>query len=124
MHMKTALITRVLAAGIVGLLAAQGAQAGNNNSTTFVTIGNLVFYSVSDDIYPLYDGSVVVNLATPVTWQFGNNCATGAVAIRPGDKTLMTAVQTALATGRPVMLFVDDSQTVDGVVCWLRAIEM
>lgn len=122
--MKTGLITRVLAAGIVGLLAAESAAANNNYSTTFVTISNLVFYSLSDDVYPLYDGVVVVYLAQAVTWQFGNTCATTAVAIRSGDKPLMTAVQTALATGRPVQLFVDDSQTVDGVVCWLRAVEM
>jgi hypothetical protein len=122
--MKTGLITRALAAGIVGLLTAQSAQAGNNYSTTFVTISNLVFYSLSDDIYPLYDGTVVVYLSQPITWQFGNNCATTAVAIRSGDKPLMTGVQTALATGRPIQLFVDDSETVDGVVCWLRAIEM
>jgi hypothetical protein len=122
--MKTGLIMRVLAPAVVGLLAAQSAAAANNYSTTFVTIANLVFYSASDDIYPLYDGAVVVNLAQPVTWQFGNNCATTAVAIRSGDKPLMTAVQTALAAGRPIQLFVDDSETVDGVVCWLRAVEM
>ena len=122
--MKMALITRVLAAGIVGLLAARSAAAANNYSTTFITIANLVFYSASDDVYPQYDGTVVVYLAQPITWQFGNRCATSAVAIRGSDTPLMTAVQTALATGRPIQLFVDDSQTVDGVVCWLRAIEM
>lgn len=122
--MKTRLITRALAAGVVGALAAQSAAAGNNYSTTFVTISNLVFYSLSDDVYAQYDGAVVVYLAQPITWQFGNNCATTAVAIRNADKPLMTAVQTALATGRPVQLFVDDSQTVDGFVCWLRAVEM
>jgi hypothetical protein len=124
MNMKSALITKVLLLSVVGLLAARIAQAGNNYSTTFVTISNLVFYSASDDIYPLYDGVVVVNFAQPLTWRFGNNCATGAVAIRSGDKTLMTAVQTALATGRPIQVFADDAQTVDGVVCYLRAIEM
>jgi hypothetical protein len=122
--MKSAFIPRFLLASVVGLLAAPIAQAGNNYSTTFVTISNLVFYSASDDIYPLYDGVVVVNFAQPLTWRFGNNCATGAVAIRSGDKTLMTAVQTALATGRPIQVFADDAQTVDGVVCYLRAIEM
>jgi hypothetical protein len=119
-----ALITRALAAGIVGLLTMQPALAGNNNSTTSITIANLVFYSASDDIYPQYAGTVVVNMAQPITWQFGNNCATTAVAIRSADKTLMTAVETALATGRPIQVFVDDSQTVDGVVCYLRAVEM
>jgi hypothetical protein len=122
--MKTGLITRALAAGIVGLLAAQSVSAANNYSTAFITISNLVFYSVSDDVYPQYAGAVAVYLAKPITWQFGNNCSTTAVAIRSGDKPLMTAVETALATGRPVQLFVDDSQTVDGVVCYLRAIEM
>jgi hypothetical protein len=122
--MKRVTFFRLLAAAMVFLLTTQLAQAQNNFSTGFVTIANLVFYSASDDVYPLYDGSVVVSLSAPVTWQFGNSCANTAVAIRPGDKTLMTAVQTALATGRPVQLFVDDAQTVDGVVCWLRAVEM
>lgn len=122
--MKSAVIAKILLASVVGLLAAQIAQAGNNYSTTFVTISNLVFYSASDDIYPLYDGTVVVNFAQPISWRFGSTCASGAVAIRSGDKTLMTAVQTALATGRPIQVFVDDAQTVDGVVCYLRAIEM
>lgn len=96
--MKSVVITKVLLLSVVGLFAAGIAQAGNNYSTTFVTISNLVFYSASDDIYPLYDGTVVVNFGQPVVWRLGNNCATGAVAIRSGDKTLMTAVQTALAT--------------------------
>jgi hypothetical protein len=111
-------------AGLFALLAATGAQAANNYSNAFVTIGNLVFYSVSDDIYPLYDGTVVINFAQPVVWTFGGPCATGSVAIHSADTPLMTAVQTALATGRPVQVFVDDSKTVDGVVCWLRAVEM
>jgi hypothetical protein len=122
--MKSALIPQVILATVVGLLAVPSAQAGNNYSTTFVTISNLVFYSASDDIYPQYDGAAVVNFATPVTWALGNNCATTAVAIHPADKSLMTAVQAAQATGRPIHVFVDDSQTVDGVVCWLRAVEM
>ena len=115
---------QVLLATLVGLLAVPSAQAGNNYSTTFVTISNLVFYSAADDVYPQYAGAAVVTLATPVTWAFGNNCATTVVAIRTGDKSLMTAVQTAQATGRPIQVFVDDAQTVDGTVCWLRAVEM
>src|SRR5580704_7744948 len=115
---------RAFLISVLGLLAARIAEAGNNYSTSLVTISNLVFYSASDGIYPLYDGTVVVNFATPVTWSFGNNCANSVVAIRSGDKTLMTAVQTALATGRPIQVFVDDSQTVDGVVCYLRAVQM
>lgn len=122
--MKCVTISRVLLAGIAGLLVSQLVRAQNNYSTTFITIENLVFYSASDGIYPLYDGATAVYLAQPITWQFGNSCSNTVVAIRPGDKTLMTAVQTALATGRPVQLFVDDAQTVDGVVCWLRALEM
>ena len=76
--MKSAVIAKILLASVVGLLAAQIAQAGNNYSTTFVTISNLVFYSASDDIYPLYDGTVVVNFAQPITWRFGSYCASGA----------------------------------------------
>ena len=45
------------------------------------------------------------------------------MAIRAGDKTLVSAVQAALATRRPILVFVDDSQTVDGVACYLRAVE-
>lgn len=122
--MKSASFTQVLLATLVGLLAMPSAQAGNNYSTNFVTISSLVFYSASDDVYPQYDGAAVVNLATPVTWRYGNTCATSTVAIRSADKSLMTAVQTAQATGRPIQVFVDDAQTVDGVVCWLRAVEM
>jgi hypothetical protein len=117
-------IRKLLLASVAGLLAVQVAQAQNNYSTTFANITNLVFYSASDDIYPLYDGTVVVLFAQPITWVYGTTCATTAVAIRSTDKTLMTGVQAALATGRPVQVFVDDSQTVDGVVCYLRAIEM
>jgi len=122
--MKSASIVRVAVAGLLGLLTTGIALAQNNYSTTFVTITNLVFYSANDDIYPRYAGAAVVNFATPVIWTFGGPCATGAVAIRPNDKPLMTAVETAQATGRPIQVFVDDSQTVDGVVCWLRAVEM
>ena len=117
-------IMRVLLIGVMGLLVAGTAEAGNNYSTAFVTISNLVFYSASDDIFPQYDGTVVVSFAQPVTWIFGNRCATSVAAIRSGDKTLMTAVQTALATGRPIQVFVDDAQTVDGIVCYLRAVQM
>jgi len=122
--MKSAFISRVLLAATASMLAAQAAQAQNNYSTTFVTISNLVFYSASDSVYPQYAGSAVINFATPLVWRYGNTCATGTVAIRPADKSLMTAVQAAQATGRPVQVFVDDAQTVDGVVCWLRAVEM
>jgi hypothetical protein len=122
--MRRALIVRVAVAGLLGMLTTGIALAQNNYSNAFVGISNLVFYSTADDIYPLYAGATVVNLATPVTWTFNGPCATGAVAIRPGDKALITAVETAEATGRPIQVFVDDSQTVDGVVCWLRAVEM
>jgi hypothetical protein len=122
--MKSAVIMKVLLTGVMGLLAAQIAQAQDNYSTSFVAIANLVFYSTNDAVYPQYDGAVVVLFAKPIAWSFGNSCATTAVAIRSGDKPLMTAVQAALATGRPIQVFVDDSQTVDGVVCYLRAVEM
>src|SRR5690348_9084860 len=85
------------------------AQAQNNYSTTFVGISSLVFYSAADNIYPLYAGATVVTFGTPVVWAFGGSCATGAVAIRGSDKSLMTAVETAEATGRPIQIFVDDS---------------
>jgi hypothetical protein len=124
MIMRSALIIRVAVAGLLVTLMAGMAQAQNNYSTTFVPITNLVFYSANDGIYPLYAGATVVNFGTPVIWTFGGPCATGAVAVRPNDKSLITAVETAQATGRPVQVFVDDSQTVDGVVCWLRAVEM
>ena len=122
--MRRAFIVRVAVAGLLGMLTTGVALAQNNYSTAFVGITNLVFYSASDHIYPLYAGATVVNFGTPVVWAFGGPCATGAVAIRPDDKPLITAVQAAQATGRPVQVFVDDSQTVDGVVCWLRAIAM
>jgi hypothetical protein len=122
--MRSALIVRVAVAGLLGMLMTGIALAQNNYSTTFVPITNLVFYSANDDIYPLYAGTAVVTFATPVIWTFGGSCSTGAVAIRSNDKSLMTTVQTAQATGRPIQVFVDDSQTVDGVVCWLRAVEM
>jgi hypothetical protein len=122
--MRSPLNVKPAIAGLVGVLMIGIAHAQNNYSTTFVTISNLVFYSGSDTVYPQYAGAAVVNFATPLTWAFGSPCATGAVAIRSSDKSLMTAVQTAQATGRPIQVFVDDSQTVDGVVCWLRAIEM
>ena len=122
--MKSMLIVRLAVAGLFGLLVTGIAAAQNNYSTTFVGITNLVFYSANDSVYPQYAGAAVVNFATPVIWAFGGPCATGTVAIRSNDKSLMTAVETAQATGRPIQVFVDDSQTVDGVVCWLRAVEM
>jgi hypothetical protein len=123
-NMKRNSILAAVLTGTVAMLAAAGAQAANNYSNAFVTITNLVFYSATDDVYPLYDGTVVINFAQPVVWTFGGPCATGSVAIHSVDAPLMTAVQTALATGRPIQVFVDDSKTVDGVVCWLRAVEM
>jgi len=122
--MKRKSIIKLFLTAIMALLTAQAALAQNNYSTTFIGITNLVFYSASDDIYPAYDGTVVVLMYTPITWAYGGTCATTAVAIRSADKTLMTGVQAALATGRPIQVFVDDSQTVDGVVCYLRALEM
>jgi hypothetical protein len=122
--MRSALIVRGAIAGLLGMLVTGIALAQNNYSTTFVGVTNLVFYSANDAIYPPYAGAAVVNFGTPVIWAFGGACATGSVAIRPNDKSLMTAVATAQATGRPIQVFVDDSQTVDGVVCWLRAVEM
>jgi len=117
-------MVRLAVVGLLGMLMSGVALARDNYSTTFVAVTNLVFYSANDDIYPQYAGAAVVNFATPVGWAFGGPCATGAVAIRSNDKSLMTAVETAQATGRPIRVFVDDSQTVDGVVCWLRAVEM
>ena len=122
--MRSALNVKAVIAGLIGVVMIGIAHAQNNYSTTFVTITNLVFYSGSDTVYPQYAGATVVSFATPVIWTFGGPCATGSVAIRSSDKSLITAVQTAQATGRPVQVFVDDSQTVDGVVCWLRAVEM
>jgi hypothetical protein len=122
--MKRKSIIKLCLTAIMALLTAQGALAQNNYSTAFVAISNLVFYSASDDIYPQYDGTVVVLFAQPVTWRYGSTCATTVVAIRSADKTLMTGVQAALATGRPIQVFVDDAQTVDGIVCYLRALEM
>jgi hypothetical protein len=122
--MRSALNGKAAIAALVGVLMIGSAHAQDNYSTTFLTITNLVFYSGSDTVYPQYAGATVVNFATPVIWTFGGPCATGVVAIRSSDKSLITAVQTAQATGRPIRVFVDDSQTVDGVVCWLRAVEM
>jgi hypothetical protein len=122
--MRNALMVRLAVVGLLGMLTSGVALARNNYSTASVGVTNLVFYSANDDIYPQYAGAAVVNFATPVVWAFGGPCATGAVAIRSNDKSLMTAVETAQATGRPIQVFVDDSQTVDGLVCWLRAVEM
>jgi hypothetical protein len=122
--MRSALNGKAAIAALVGVLMIGSAHAQNNYSTTFITITNLTFYSGSDTVYPQYAGATVVNFATPVIWTFGGPCATGAVAIRNSDRSLITAVQTAQATGRSIRVFVDDSQTVDGVVCWLRAVEM
>ena len=122
--MRSTLIVRVAVAGLLGMLMTGIVEAQNNYSTTFLPITNLVVYSGNDTIYPQYAGATVVTFGTPVTWAFGGTCATGAVAIRSGDKSLLTAVETAQATGRPIQVFVDDSQTVDGIVCWVRAVEM
>ncbi len=122
--MKEAFNMKAIIAGLFGVSMAAMAQAQNTYSNGFVTISNLVFYSGSDTIYPQYAGAAVVSFAAPVTWVNSTGCASTAVAIRAGDKTLITAVETALAIGRPIQVFVDDAQTVDGVVCWLRAVEM
>jgi len=99
------------------------AHAQDNRSATYVTLANLVFYSAQDKIYPQYAGTVSIELTSPITWVTPTGCATGVVEIRGTDVALISAAQTALATGRPVEIFVDDSQTVDGVVCFVRALE-
>jgi hypothetical protein len=108
--------------GLAGSRGARAAGATSTYSTSFMTISNLAFYSASDTVFPQYAGIVEVLFAQPIDWAQPSSCDTGAVAIRSTDTPLISAVQAALATGRPVQLFVD-TRTVDGLVCYLRAIE-
>jgi len=116
--------TKAVLVGLAGLLFCMPASAQDNHSSTFVTISNIVFYSTGDPVYPQWAGVTEVIFAQPIAWAAASSCSTTAVAIRAADKTLVAAVQTALATGRTVELFVDDAQAVDSSgVCYLRAVE-
>ncbi len=116
----------IVGAGVLIVTCALWASAANaqdNHSASFMTLQNLVFYSANDTVYPQYAGTVEVLFTAPIIWYTSTRCSTGAVAIRGTDTALISAAQTALATGRSVEIFVDDTQTVDGVVCFVRAIE-
>ena len=106
------------------LIAAFGTvQAANNWTSAYYEIKNVVFWSKSDPIYPQWQGYVSVEFTQPLVWGIPGICSTTTVAVRPADTHVISAVQTALASGRTVRLYVDDSQRIDGTNCILRALQ-
>jgi hypothetical protein len=98
------------------------ARAQNSYTAAYYPIGNLVFFSKTEPVYPQWAGFVEVVFDSPVNWATPTTCSTTGVAIRNADNHLISGIQTALALNRNVRFFVDDAQTVDGV-CILRAIQ-
>lgn len=109
------------AALAVSLLASP-IDAANDYSTSFLTIATLTYYSLAEPIYPTFEGVVEVYFTQPIAWTAQTSCSKNAVVIRGTDEPLVSAVQVALATNRPIRLFVDDSQQLSGI-CYLRAVE-
>ena len=85
-------------------------------------LNNTVMHSLQESIYPTWAGVVIIYPETPVTWIGGNLCNTNAMIIRNEDTHLISLVLAAYTTSQPVRLFADDSLTVDGNYCFLRAI--
>jgi hypothetical protein len=103
--------------------AAHAAHAANNSTDSYHEIRDLVFWSSVDAIYPEWQGYVSVAFTQPLTWTTTGVCNQTTVAIRPADKHMISAVQTALASGKPVRLYVDDAQRIAGTYCILRAVQ-
>jgi hypothetical protein len=101
-------------------MSSAGAQ--NNATASYYEIKNLIFWSKEETVYPNWAGFVSVEFTQPLVWNVPGACSTTTVAIRPQDNHLMSAVQTALASGKPVRLYVDDAFKIDGN-CMLRALQ-
>ncbi len=113
----------LLASGLCLLATAPKGWAANDYSTEFMPIGRLTAYSFGETIYPAWAQTVEVIFSSPITWKNSTTCSANAVVIYPTDAPLVIAVHQALATGRPVRVFVDDSKQLNGV-CYLRAVEI
>lgn len=99
------------------------AQAANNSTNSYYEIKNLIFWSKTEPVYPNWAGYVSVEFTQSLAWVTAGVCHSTTVAIRPQDNHVMSAVQTAFASGRSVRLYVDDSQRIDGNICILRALQ-
>lgn len=114
----------VIASCSLLLISAFGTvQAANNSTNAYYEIKNVIFWSKSDPIYPQWAGKVSIEFTQPLVWTSLGVCSITTVAVRETDTHVMSAVQTALASGRSVRLYVDDSQRIDGTYCIVRALQ-
>lgn len=113
---------RLIVAAVISLAVAQTAQAANNATDSFNEIKDLIFYSNQEPIVTVWAGYLSVQFTQPLVWSTPGVCHQTTVAIRPDDKHLMAAVQTAFALGKPLRVYTDDSQKLSGTYCILRAL--
>jgi hypothetical protein len=108
---------------VLMLVALGSANAQNNSTSSYYEIRNVIFWSKIEPIYPTWAGYISVEFTQPLVWATTGTCNTSTVAVRPEDTHIISAVQVALATGKPVRLYSDDAQRVDGSYCILRALQ-
>jgi hypothetical protein len=113
---------RLIVSAVIALAAAQPAQAANNSTDLYFDIKDLIFYSNGETISTDWAGYVSVRFTQPLAWSTPGMCDQTMVAIRPDDKHMISAVQTAYALGKPLRVYTDDAQKISGTYCILRAV--
>lgn len=113
---------KLIFSAVIALAAAQAAQAANNSTDSYYEIKDLIFYSTGETISTAWAGYVSVRFTQPLVWTTPGVCDQTMVAIRPEDKHMMSAVQTAFALGKPLRVYTDDTQKNSGTYCLLRAL--
>jgi hypothetical protein len=119
MHMKRVAVSCFLI--LLGILGT--AQAQNNSTSSYYEIKNVIFWSKNEPIYPQWAGYVSVEFTQAIVWETPGVCNSVSVAVRPEDNHIISAIQTALASGRSVRLYVDDAQRISGNYCILRVLQ-
>jgi hypothetical protein len=87
----------------------------------YLTISEISPFSHSDTIVGEWAGFTQLKFSAPIEWVGGTQCSTGGVAIRSEDTHIQAIVMQAIAMGKPVRLYADDSQKLVSN-CILRAI--
>jgi hypothetical protein len=116
------LMRRLIISAVISLAAGQAAQAANNATDSYNDIKDLIFYSNAETIVTAWAGYLSVRFTQPLVWSTPGTCDQTTVAIRPDDKHMISAVQTAYALGKPLRVYTDDAQTISGTYCILRAV--
>jgi hypothetical protein len=104
------------------LLFAPLAHAADNATTGYHEVNRILVHSSNDTIFPTWSGKAQITFATTLVWGTPNVCSTAAVVVHEDDTRLVAALHTAHAQGKPVRLYVDDSQ-LQGTYCILRAVQ-